>query len=248
MTTGELLEKYNDQIKEALTDLKTPGRRHKQIPNILTTARLFSPLAIIPTALSGNSEDAMKLAVVFGLTDFVDGFIARKWNLSSPLGADLDALTDKIFAGTLLLTGAVSNPYLLVNTGLEVVIANINLKQKMSDRKSSSTIMGKIKTGAVFTLGGLSVIAATQQDLDKIVLPLAIGTGFLQVLTIASYKKKYDNNNPTSENTSENGELLAKLKEESKFLHQELENIQGKSQETPPKQPETIANYQKIKS
>ena len=110
MPSDELVEKYKEQIKEAIEDLKTPGRRHKQIPNILTLSRMLSPLVIIPNALLGNSQEAMKLAAFFGLTDLVDGFIARKFNLSSPLGADLDALTDKLFAGTLLLTGAVSNP------------------------------------------------------------------------------------------------------------------------------------------
>ena len=132
MPSDEIMKKYKEQIQEALEDLKRPGRRYKQIPNILTLSRMLSPLIIIPNALLGNSEEAIKLATFFGLTDMVDGFIARNYNLSSPLGADLDALTDKIFAGTLLLTGAVSNPYLLLNTGLEMAIAGVNLKQKFS--------------------------------------------------------------------------------------------------------------------
>lgn len=237
MPSEEMIEKYKEQIQEAIEDLKTPGRRHKQIPNLLTLSRMLSPLVIIPNALLGNSEEAMKLAAFFGLTDMVDGFIARNYNLSSPLGADLDALTDKLFAGTLLLTGAVTNPYLLANTGLEMAIAGVNLKQKFSGNKSGSTIMGKVKTGAVFTLGGLSVVATSVQELDKAILPLAISTAILQTMTLVSYLKKYNDNNQLPPENN-NQELLEKLKEESAFLHQELENRQKEEKTT---------NYQKIK-
>ena len=238
MPSDELVEKYKEQIKEAIEDLKTPGRRHKQIPNILTLSRMLSPLVIIPNALLGNSQEAMKLAAFFGLTDLVDGFIARKFNLSSPLGADLDALTDKLFAGTLLLTGAVSNPYLLANTGLEMAIAGVNLKQKFSGNKSGSTIMGKVKTGAVFTLGGLCVAATSVQELDKVIFPLAISTTILQAMTLVSYLKKYNDNNQLPPQTN-NQELLEKLREESAFLHQEIENKKNE---------EKKSNYQKVKA
>lgn len=238
MPSEEMKEKYKNQVNEAIEDLKTPGRRHKQIPNILTLSRMLSPLVIIPNALLGNSEEAMKLAAFFGLTDLVDGFIARKFNLSSPLGADLDALTDKLFAGTLLLTGAVSNPYLLANTGLEMAIAGVNLKQKFSGNKSGSTIMGKVKTGAIFTLGGLSVAATSVQELDKVIFPLAISTAILQAMTLVSYLKKYNDNNQLPPQTN-NQELLEKLREESAFLHQEIENKKNE---------EKKSNYQKSKS
>lgn len=242
MTNEEILEIYNEQIKEAITDLKTPGKRHKQIPNLLTLGRMLSPLVIIPSALTGRQEDAIKLSLFFGLTDLVDGYIARNWNLTSKLGADLDALTDKMFAGTLLLTGAVSNPILLTNTGLEMLIAGVNLRQKFSGKKSGSTLMGKIKTGSVFALGGLGVIAGQNQELDKIVIPLSIATTVLQTMTLASYIKKYNANSEPEERTS--NETLEKLKEESKFWHQELEN-QKKTSDSTNKQ--TTNSHQKIK-
>lgn len=215
MTTEEILKKYKEEFSNALTDLKTPGQRHKQIPNILTFARLLSPLVILPASISGNTKATVISAAGFGLTDMLDGYIARKWHLSSQLGADLDAVTDKIYVGTLLLAGSMNNPYLLVNTALEGVIASINLKQKMSDNKPSSTMMGKIKTGAIFTLSGLSLVSSS----SKFLLPMALTTAALQTMTIASYIKKYDSNKP-----GENNELIGALKEEKSFLLQELQN------------------------
>ena len=47
---------YKIKFKEAFTDLKTKGRRHKQIPNILTTSRLLAaPVFIIPAAINKSA-------------------------------------------------------------------------------------------------------------------------------------------------------------------------------------------------
>lgn len=252
MSTEELLKRYKEQINDALLDLKTPGKRHKQIPNILTLSRLLSPLVIIPTAISGNLEDTTRLAVFFGLTDLADGFIARKWNLSSQLGADLDALTDKVFAGTLLLTGSINRPYLLVNTGLEGVIASINLKEKISAKKPSSTMMGKVKTGAIFALGGLGLISNNQESLGQILPPLSIVTALLQTMTIASYVKKYNSQDTKLHSSKTNQELLEQLKAEREFWSQELKNNASQNITQPkseaPIQSEYEPPIQKVKS
>ena len=113
---------YKKQIKEALIDLKTPGKRYKQIPNLLTASRLFSPLLIIPAAILGNTTFAAWAAAAFGFTDLIDGALARGMNVKSELGADLDAFSDKMFAGSLLIGGAIFNPILSINIILEMAI------------------------------------------------------------------------------------------------------------------------------
>ena len=48
-------EQYKIYIKEALEDIKTKGRRYRQIPNIITSSRLIAaPFFIIPAALCKN--------------------------------------------------------------------------------------------------------------------------------------------------------------------------------------------------
>ena len=152
---------YKEQINDALNDLKTKGKRHKQIPNILTLLRLTAPLVILPAALIGNVPFIIGATAAFGLTDLADGFIARNWNLTSKLGADLDALADKLFAGTLLLAASIANPALLINVGLEMAIAGINIKQKADGKEAASTLMGKIKTFALFPLAGAGILSAS---------------------------------------------------------------------------------------
>ena len=71
------------------------------IPNFLSLARMgLVPLFII-AVLDGESRKALLIFGIAGLTDALDGFIARFWNQQSLLGAYLDPIADK-----LLLTSA----------------------------------------------------------------------------------------------------------------------------------------------
>lgn len=194
--THEIKENYKREIRSALNDLKTPHGLKKQIPNMLTASRLLSPLLIIPAALTGNLFLASSAALAFGITDMFDGALARRWNAKSNLGADLDALTDKVFAGTLLISGAIFNPYLIGNIILEAIIAGINIKQKISTNVTESTKIGKLKTWALFGLGALGLLGSTTTLLPVILPRLAVLTAAMQGLTIYSYLKKYEKVTP----------------------------------------------------
>lgn len=201
--SAKIKQAYNEQIKEAINDLKTPGKRRKQIPNILTASRLLSPLLIIPAALTGATIFAAISAAAFGFTDLIDGHLARKWKVKSELGADLDAFSDKIFAGTLLIAGAIFNPILISNIALEMAIAGVNIKQKLSGKQSGSTNIGKIKTWIVFALGGLGVIAPALSLSPAVIPGLALATATLQGATIVSYLNKYNWFQQPTENKEE---------------------------------------------
>ena len=200
-----IFENYKKLFKEALDDLKTKGKRHNQIPNILTVLRLTAPFFIIPAAFSGNIPLAMGLTAGFGLTDFVDGFIARKFNLTSELGKDLDAVCDKVFAGTLLIAASFANPILLCNLALEGAISGINIYKSIKGEEVHSTFVGKVKTWALFSLAGFGLVA----PLLNANIPLAALVGLtsaMQGLTIMSYITKNDDNKPKgNKNNSENG-------------------------------------------
>lgn len=69
------------------------------IPNLLTLTRFVAAAAIpvIFVALTRPMADAVALGVFVyaSLTDFVDGWLARRWGQTSSLGATLDTLADK---------------------------------------------------------------------------------------------------------------------------------------------------------
>lgn len=188
--SNDVFKKYKKQMSEAIDDLKTKGRRHRQIPNILTTMRLTAPCFIIPAAIVGNIPFIIISVAALGLTDLVDGFIARQFKLTSELGKDLDALADKIFAGTLLLASSIANPTLLINVGLEMAIAGINARQKLSGGETSSSLIGKAKTWALFALAGVGIVSPAL-GISNLLNPLMIATTAMQTLTIGSYLLKY---------------------------------------------------------
>ena len=197
---NEVMGNYKKLFKEAIEELKTPGKRHKQIPNILTVLRLFAPCFIIPAAAVGNIPLTMSLAAGFGLTDMADGFIARHWKLTSELGKDLDALADKLFSGTLLLASSFINPLLLINVGLEMAIAGVNIYQKSKGKETASTMTGKIKTWALFALAGLGIIPGIHSSMIN---ALSLGTAAMQALTINSYVIQYNNKSTPTNNHQE---------------------------------------------
>lgn len=74
------------------------------LPNKLTLGRLFATPVFMAFVLHENFYSQTAALLVFiaaGVTDLVDGYLARKHNLITPLGVFLDPLADK-----LIITGA----------------------------------------------------------------------------------------------------------------------------------------------
>ncbi|WP_018698130.1 CDP-alcohol phosphatidyltransferase family protein [Amorphus coralli] len=65
------------------------------IPNLLTVLRFLLVPVVVWAIIERYDDVAFAVFIVAGLTDGLDGFIAKKWNLSSRLGAYLDPLADK---------------------------------------------------------------------------------------------------------------------------------------------------------
>lgn len=77
------------------------------LPNIITIFRIF----LVPVYLYvffGQAENRVVFAgLVFmlaGISDVLDGYIARRYNLTSKLGAILDPFADKLMSFTVLVT------------------------------------------------------------------------------------------------------------------------------------------------
>jgi len=70
--------------------------RIKNLPNILTILRIILILPIIFLLESKNITAVWYLIIVAGITDYLDGFFARKYNLESKYGSIIDPLADKI--------------------------------------------------------------------------------------------------------------------------------------------------------
>jgi CDP-alcohol phosphatidyltransferase len=76
------------------------------IPNILTFSRLLATPGIAYLILADRPYLATGLLFYAGLTDLVDGWIARKYDLKSVVGTVIDPMADKFLMIT--LTGALA--------------------------------------------------------------------------------------------------------------------------------------------
>ncbi len=67
----------------------------KHIPNILTIVRFFLIPAIVGFMINDNYMLAFIFLTISGITDILDGFLARKFNLITNFGKLIDPLADK---------------------------------------------------------------------------------------------------------------------------------------------------------
>jgi len=73
-------------------------------PNILTIARIIMTPVIVYMILSEQAWLALGLMVLAGITDMLDGAIARYFNQRTTVGAYLDPMADKIMLISLFVT------------------------------------------------------------------------------------------------------------------------------------------------
>ena len=73
------------------------------LPNFLSFLRIFFVLPIIYTLQSELYFLAAFLFFLSSITDFMDGYLARKYELESELGAFLDLIADKVLVVTILV-------------------------------------------------------------------------------------------------------------------------------------------------
>jgi len=91
------------------------------IPNIITLGRIILVPIIVWAIVSSQMEIAFAIFVIAGVSDAVDGFLAKRFNMTSELGALLDPLADKLLIAAAFIVLVQFNPS-LVPAWIAVVI------------------------------------------------------------------------------------------------------------------------------
>jgi cardiolipin synthase (CMP-forming) len=127
------------------------------IPTLLTWARIAAIPLIIGVYYLGWTEPTKNLVatamfVLFALTDWLDGWLARKLNQTSAFGAFLDPVADKFLVCACLLVlleqGRVDAIVALVIVGREIAISALRewMAQIGASRSVAVHMLGKLKT------------------------------------------------------------------------------------------------------
>jgi cardiolipin synthase (CMP-forming) len=93
-------------LKQRLLPL-TPHENIYTLPNILTASRLIAAPAIGYLVLHDMHAWALGLFAYAGITDLVDGWIARRWELQTVVGSVVDPMADKVLMTVLTVALAV---------------------------------------------------------------------------------------------------------------------------------------------
>lgn len=127
------------------------------IPNIITLMRIvLIPIFILVFYLPFSWAHAVAgiIFAVASITDWLDGYLARKWEQMSPFGAFLDPVADKLLVASslLLLVGEKDLNYLtipaIIIVGREIVISALREWMAEVGSRASVTVsyIGKVKT------------------------------------------------------------------------------------------------------
>ena len=97
-------------LRKVLSSLPTARENIYTLPNLLTVSRLIAAPFVGYCILHDQHAWALGLFAYAGITDLLDGWIARRWNLKTVVGTVIDPMADKtlmtILTVTLAMKGA----------------------------------------------------------------------------------------------------------------------------------------------
>ena len=169
------------------------------IPNLLSTFRM---IAFLPVIILFSSEYYLSSFLLFtaaAWSDFLDGFLARKYSITSNLGSLLDLLADKVLVSSILifLVFYTGNIYLLILTTVivvrEISISSLRLFLVSSGVEISNVSpdkFGKLKTFLqMFSLSLLLIYPLFGNIFFKSVLILLLLSTLFSILSFLNYLK-----------------------------------------------------------
>lgn len=197
----------------------------RTIPNLLTLTRIvFTPIIIL-LGLLGKTNIVIFLAIICALTDMFDGKLARKWNVVSKKGAQLDALADKVFAIGLLLSLVTIKSNLLLVLILEIIIGITNLYYFYIINKTESLIIGKIKTTTLFMVIISCMLGVYFSKIHLITTGLIYATMNLQILCLIFYYKQFLNDKVLMNTSVENTIVHKKIMDDVEVNNEETMEV-----------------------
>lgn len=165
------------------------------LPNALTLARLFSIPLIVVLIHEHRFAAACWLFIAAGITDALDGYLARRLNQHSQIGAYLDALADKSLIAASFITlhfeGLMPFWLLIVVVSRDLMIMGAVAIAWLLDNPIAIAPLrvSKANTAAQIVLVGTTLaLAGFALPLPQITLPLLHGlVASLTILSVAAY-------------------------------------------------------------
>ena len=164
------------------------------IPNIITLGRIILVPVIVWAIVSSQMEIAFAIFVIAGVSDAVDGFLAKRFNMSSELGALLDPLADKALLVSIFVAlgiwGAVPRWLVILVVSRDIMIVGAVILSWLIDRpvQIKPLIVSKANTAVqivfaclVLSSHGLGI------DIEPVLTVVMVLVAVLTLVSVALY-------------------------------------------------------------
>ena len=161
---------------------------HLTFPMLLTLLRIALIPVLVLFFYLPYSWSSIAAAVVFifaAITDWLDGYLARRMDLMTPFGAFLDPVADKLMVATALVLLVSRNPAVLFTLSAAIIIgreiAISSLREWMAEMGKRGHVqvsgLGKLKT--IFQMTAISLLLFEQDLLGLPVLFIGLALLYL---------------------------------------------------------------------
>ncbi|MEO8335632.1 MAG: CDP-alcohol phosphatidyltransferase family protein [bacterium] len=157
-----------------------------RLPNLLSCSRLVLAAGFVASA---QTDARVGLIGIAAVTDFLDGWIARRMHATSRWGAMLDPFADRVFVltvvGTLLFTGALSTPeyFIFIMRDLATAVGFLVARciPWLRPVEFKARVLGKVVT--VLQLATLAAVLVVPGAVPLLLAGIAVAS----LLSIADY-------------------------------------------------------------
>ena len=164
------------------------------IPNLITLGRILLVPIVVWAIASGAMWIAFVLFLVAGVSDAVDGFLAKRFNMTTVLGAYLDPLADKALIVSIYLTlgiiGEIPRWLVILVVSRDIlIVGGIMLSWLMgSPLKIKPLLVSKLNNVAQIVFASV-VLGSLGYNLqvDTLKLMLMVLVALLTLLSIMAY-------------------------------------------------------------
>jgi cardiolipin synthase (CMP-forming) len=160
------------------------------IPNVITLGRILLVPIVVWAIVSSQMEIAFGVFLIAGISDAVDGFLAKRFNMASELGALLDPLADKALLVSIYMAlgiwGAIPRWIVILVVSRDIMIVAAVIVSWLFDRPVTikPLMVSKLNTAAQVAFAAL-VLAALAFGFSPAPYDVAL-MGLVTIFTLVS--------------------------------------------------------------
>ncbi len=168
------------------------------LPNLITLARILLVPVVVWAITSGEMLVAFIVFVVAGISDAVDGFLAKHFNMTTEIGAYLDPLADKVLLVSIYVALGIAGNIprwlviLVVSRDLMIIGAVILSWLVSKPVNIRPLVVSKLNTAAQIVFAGL-VLGSLGLDFDPgWAMPVMMAAvAVLTLLSVGAYLREW---------------------------------------------------------